>query len=361
MRTVVFSSPWPRLSLDSVHEAFSAGWQQPGEPDKGSPYDIRFCPLPLDGAGLVAATAALPQVGQEQHLTLADGTRCAWRFLPSSHANMPDGYVVFDASGLISGMSTWKVGAVYRELTERRGVSVPVFAYVPSATVSDGGAGFLAAVSGSEPPLDPASATEEELRLWWASFLADSRFGVIFDLEEPYLRPGIDALRGEPAEAGAQRAERERMVHALAATGMDVNPMLGQRAAGCGGGLGLLAVASAGAESVNTVTKTLAESVSWDEVDLAVVSVPVADWRMLRDSVVTVVAECASSHVVPVVVLAGAVDVGRRELSSIGVSSAYACRDDALAVGGLLAVDVDPADITARARAVARTWCRPSA
>lgn len=367
MRTLVFSSPWPGLTLDSVHEAFSAGWQGPSQAGESghsagqSSPDTTFCPLPLHGSGLVSAAAALPDAGVEQNLRLADGTSCTWRFVPSALPGWPDGYVVFDAADLISGMSTWKVGAVYRELVKRCDAGVPVVAYVPSATVSDGGAGFLAAVAGAEPPTNPASAAEGELCRWWETFVHHSRFGIIFDLEEPYLRPGIDALRGEPAEAGAQRAERERMVHALAAAGVDVNPLLGQSSAGCGGGLGLLALASAGAQAAHTVTKTLVESVPWQGTDLAVIAVPVADWRMLRDSVVTAVADQASEHVVPVVVLAGAVDVGRRELSSIGVSSAYACRDDALAVGGLLAVEVDKSDITERARAIARTWCRHNA
>lgn len=356
MKCVVFSSEWPALPLASVEGAISAGWAR-----RCSENDLTFVPLPLHGAGMVTAIGAMDGAGTVEELTLEDGTTVPWRRLASLGSQWPTGCVVFDATHLMAGMSTWKVGLTFRELAAHVGPDLPVVAYVPTATVSDGGSGFLAAVCGEPAPVEPGATDQEQLRQWWQDFAGNSRFGIVYDLVEPYLRPGIDALRGEPESAAAQRAERVKVVNALAECDVDVNPLLGQAFAGCGGGLGLLAAQSAGAMSACEIVALLVNQVPLDQADLALVAIPVADWRILRDSVVTVVADAASAQVVPVVVLAGAVDVGRRELSSIGVSAAYGCRDDALAVGGLLAVDVTAADITARAESVARTWAHPKA
>lgn len=351
MKCVVFCCEWPALSGEAIQEAISAAWLGYSPDD-----DLTFCALPLSGAGMVQSVQDLPGAGPTEELQLADGTTVPWRLLPGVLPQWPNGCAIFDAHPLLTGMSTWKVGAAYRSLCAAVAADLPIVAYVPTAVVSDGGAGFLAALAGEETPPQPGGTPAEQLQRWWQSFLADPRFGVLYDLAEPYLRPGIDALRGEPESAAMQRAERVSIVEALGAAGVDVNPWLGNDFAGCGGGLGLLAAGGAGGVSAMTVVNILVRRASLDGADLALIALPVADWRMLRDSVVTAVADAASALVVPVVVLAGAVDVGRRELSSIGVSAAYGCRDDALAVGGLLAVDVEPTDITTRAAGIARTW-----
>lgn len=75
------------------------------------------------------------------------------------------------------------------------------------------------------------------------------------------------------------------------------------------------------------------------------------DWRSLRDTALTVVAQAAAARGVPCVVLAGQVLVGRREAAAVGVDTAYAVADPA--------ADPDPAaGIAALAEEVARRWSR---
>lgn len=78
------------------------------------------------------------------------------------------------------------------------------------------------------------------------------------------------------------------------------------------------------------------------------------DWQSLRGKVVTAVAKRAMELGVPAVALAGQVQVGRRELLTVGVESAYPVARTPVEVAASLA---DPAGRLAdRAERVARTW-----
>jgi glycerate kinase len=80
------------------------------------------------------------------------------------------------------------------------------------------------------------------------------------------------------------------------------------------------------------------------------------DWQSLRGKVVAGVAHAALAVGTPVVVVAGQVDVGRREALAIGVESAYPVARTPEEVAAALA---DPhGTLAARAERVARTWSR---
>ncbi|HEX4697802.1 MAG TPA: glycerate kinase [Actinomycetes bacterium] len=165
------------------------------------------------------------------------------------------------------------------------------------------------------------------------------------------------AAHGFAAAKGADRAARDRLEERLRAWATETDGGLAVRpGAGAGGGIGF-ALMLLGAERVNG-TELVAGLTGLDArvraADLAVTALGALDWEALRGRVVVGVTQAAQRAGRPTVVLAGRVDVGRRELASVGVDGAYAADEvplgeDALDAGDLLAV------LAAR---VARTWSR---
>ncbi|HEY4314967.1 MAG TPA: glycerate kinase [Actinomycetes bacterium] len=165
------------------------------------------------------------------------------------------------------------------------------------------------------------------------------------------------AAHGFAAAKGADRAARDRLEERLRAWATETDGGLAVRpGAGAGGGIGF-ALMLLGAERVNG-TELVAGLTGLDArvrtADLAVTALGALDWEALRGRVIVGVTQAAQRAGRPTVVLAGRVDVGRRELASVGVDGAYAADEvplgeDALDAGDLLAV------LAAR---VARTWSR---
>lgn len=128
--------------------------------------------------------------------------------------------------------------------------------------------------------------------------------------------------------------------------------------AGAAGGLGfglflLGAVRESGAQAVIDAVG-LADRMAG--CDLAVTGEGCFDWQSLRGKVVTGVARTAQQAGRPVVVLAGQVQVGRREMLGIGVDAAYPV---ARSLDDVPAAMADPAGRLADlAERVARTWSR---
>jgi glycerate kinase len=98
---------------------------------------------------------------------------------------------------------------------------------------------------------------------------------------------------------------------------------------GAGGGLGF-GLSLIGAR-LRSGVQVVAEAIGLDEAltqtDLVVAGEGCFDWRSLRDSVVSDLAARALTVGVPVIVVAGRVEVGRRESTSIGVESCYPVAD----------------------------------
>ena len=88
--------------------------------------------------------------------------------------------------------------------------------------------------------------------------------------------------------------------------------------------------------------------------DLVVTGEGRFDWQSLHGKVAALVAERALPHAVPTIVVAGQVEVGRREWAAAGLAGAYAVADRDDLVAPALA---DPAGtLAARVARVARTW-----
>jgi glycerate kinase len=172
---------------------------------------------------------------------------------------------------------------------------------------------------------------------------------------------GVSALHAKEKGASAELAQRLDL--ALADFARAAVDALGQPqklvalpGSGAGGGLGfglflLGATREAGAA---LVTAAVGLPARLSAAQLVVTGEGNLDWQSLRGKVVTAVARLAQEVAVPTVAIAGQVLVGRRELLSVGVESAYPVARNPAEIAASLA---DPAGRLAdRAQRVARTW-----
>lgn len=152
-----------------------------------------------------------------------------------------------------------------------------------------------------------------------------------------------DALRPDLLAApGPARSAATRLTHAPGAGA----------AGGLGFGLSLLGGrlvpgAALVADAVGLDTRIAAA-------DLVVTGEGRFDWQSLHGKVASLVAERAMPHAVPAIVVAGQVEIGRREISAAGLAGAYAVAERPDEVSLALADPVGT--LAARARRVARTW-----
>lgn len=179
-----------------------------------------------------------------------------------------------------------------------------------------------------------ASAVEAELK--GASpgegQLLEAAFGHWADLVTRVLPPATDLLTGRPI-----RLER-------------------QPGAGVAGGLGhaVLALGGRVVDGAAFVAGRLGLDAAASRSHLLVTGEGSAGWRSLRRSVLTEVSGAGLRHGVPTVLVAGQVQIGRRDWMSAGLSGAYAVADRPERLADALA---DPAGTLAeRAARVARTW-----
>ncbi|HET9655966.1 MAG TPA: glycerate kinase [Kineosporiaceae bacterium] len=198
------------------------------------------------------------------------------------------------------------------------------------------------------------------LRARWA----DVELVIASDVDAPLTgfhgaSAGFAAQKGAtPEQAQAlDRALGDFAAAAVQACGLPQR-LSGQPGAGAAGGLGfgLLLLGARRVAGSQAVLDSVGMAERLGRNDLVVTGEGCLDWQSLRGKVVAGVAHAALRTGTPVIVLAGQVVVGRRELSSIGVESAYPVARTPPEVRASLA---DPAGTLAdRAQRVARTWSR---
>ncbi|MGQ0847457.1 MAG: glycerate kinase family protein [Sporichthyaceae bacterium] len=236
-----------------------------------------------------------------------------------------------------------------------------------SAT-NDGGAGALAAL-GAQPAdllrrggaglreldgLDLSAARER---------LAGVELLVATDVDAVLLglrgaSNGYGPQKGADADA-VQRLDAALEHFARAAQGATGLNMTGSLAiapgAGAAGGLGygLLLLGGRRVPGIATVMELTGLTKEISRADLVLTGEGCLDWQSLTGKVVSGVAAVATEHGVPCVVLAGRVEVGRRETAALGVASAYSV-EELLGVG-----QTNPAQaLRALAARVATNWSR---
>jgi glycerate kinase len=245
---------------------------------------------------------------------------------------------------------------------------------------NDAGAGLLAALGARAVDVDGNDATA----LLAAGGASLRRIGAVA------LRPALDAvaglelvaasdvdnpllgLRGATNGFGPQKGADDATVMELEGSLESFAHAVGRRAdgkdpavalgAGAAGGLGyaLLHLGATRVPGIATVLDTVDLAGHVARADLVVTGEGAFDWQSLRGKVVSGVADAALSQGRGCVVLAGRVDVGKREYLAVGVSGAYAVLDD-LHDRGLppeTAFDDPAASLAALAERAARTWSR---
>ena len=201
----------------------------------------------------------------------------------------------------------------------------------------DGGAGLLDALGATSRPPDRLSQGGAALAHLTSLDLAPAlaavdgiTLEVATDVDVPLLG-ARGAARGFAPQKGASPEQVEQLEAAMAHWGT----LLGRTAdgrsaavalgAGAGGGLGA-ALIRLGARRVPGIA-TVLEAVDLVDliagVDLVVTGEGAFDWQSLRGKVVAGVAAASMQRAVPVVVLAGRVEVSRREWITAGVAAAF--------------------------------------
>jgi glycerate kinase len=198
------------------------------------------------------------------------------------------------------------------------------------------------------------------LRARWA----DVDLVVASDVDAP-LTGFHGASAGFAEQKGAtseQAQELDRVLADFAAAAVQAcglsHRLAGMPGAGAAGGLGfaLLLLGGRRVAGSQTVLDTVAMTDRLRRSDLVVTGEGRFDWQSLRGKVVAGVAQVALVTGTPVIVVAGQVQVGRREMAAIGVKSAYPVARTPAEIRAALA---DPAGaLSERAQRVARAWSR---
>lgn len=143
---------------------------------------------------------------------------------------------------------------------------------------------------------------------------------------------------------------------ASARTASPAARLTGLPGAGAGGGLGF-GLALLGARIVSgsgLLADVVGLAARIAAADLVLTGEGRLDWQSLHGKVVAAVAQAALAAGVPTVVIAGQIEVGRREWGAAGIAGAYAVADSAEQLAASFA---DPAGtLSDRAERVARTW-----
>ena len=274
--------------------------------------------------------------------------------------------------------TTYGVGELL--LAARDAGALRVVVGLGGSSTNDAGAGLLAALGARAVDVDGADVTD----------LLRRGGGGLRRIAAVDLRPALDAvaglelvvasdvdnpllgLRGATNGFGPQKGADDATVMELEGSLESFARAVGRRAdgkdpavalgAGAAGGLGyaVLHLGAARVPGIATVLDTVDLAGHVGRADLVLTGEGAFDWQSLHGKVVSGVAEAALAQGRGCVVLAGRVDVGRREYLAVGVSGAYAVLDD-LRDRGLPADEAfahPAARLADLAERAARTWSR---
>ncbi|MFP5218350.1 MAG: glycerate kinase [Actinomycetes bacterium] len=358
------------LTAVEAATAIARGWLDAAPGD-----GVMTVPLSDGGPGLVEVLAAARRAAEVRTAVVEDPLG-----RPVAASWLLDGGTAWVESASACGLhlladgerdpgrtTTYGVGQLVRAALDA-GAGRVVVGLGGSAT-NDGGAGALAALGLSRldaagerlPPGGRALADvarlvgEPDPRLRAVELVAAT------DVDAPLLGlHGASAVYGP--QKGASRGDVLVLDAALSRWADVLEQHLGVavrdvRGAGAAGGLGaaLLAVGAQRERGLGLVADAVGVAQAVADVDLVVTGEGSFDATSLRGKVVSGVAALAAEHAVPCVVLAGQVQVGRREAAAAGIDAAYAVAD---AVGLEAALAEPAAELAELAARVAREWSR---
>lgn len=243
-----------------------------------------------------------------------------------------------------------------------------------SAT-NDAGAGFLAALGARATDASGRDVTyllanggaglSDIAQLDLSSVvtrIADVQIEVATDVDNPLL-----GLRGATNTFAPQKGADTAGVMRLEGALEKFAAVLGKRTdgktaalalgAGAAGGLGcaLIHLGATRTSGIDRILELSGFTQAVREADLILTGEGSFDWQSLSGKAVTGIGRAAAVRGVPVVVLAGRVDVGRREWQSIGIHGVYSMSDMVDEQTSLMAPQSTLSECSER---VARTWGR---
>ncbi|MBV9098531.1 MAG: glycerate kinase [Frankiaceae bacterium] len=334
------------LTAVEAAAAIADGWRSV------APYDdLDLLPLSDGGPGFVDVLAASLD-GRLVSVEVADPLRrpVPARFLVAGDTAYVESaqacglHLLAPAERDPSRTTTYGVGQLIQAAIETDGVRRVVVGLGGSAT-NDGGRGAWEVLGDAPLPagVELVAAT---------------------DVGNPLLGPnGASAVYGP--QKGADRAMVLDLDDRLRAWADDVEGRLGlpglrdRPGAGAAGGLGfaLFAWGAARVPGFDIVAAAVGLADRVEAADLAVTGEGSFDAQSLRGKVPAGVAAAAQDAGVPCVVVAGRVEVGRRDAAAAGVEASYAVTE-ALGVSPDAAVAAGAGGIRAAAAQVARAWAR---
>lgn len=373
------------LTAVQAAEAMAAGWS------RGAPHDdLTLAPLSAGGSGFLhVLEAALPTVTVATTVSdplgrsvpagvlLVDEGPSRTAYIESAQAAGLHLLAADERRPLLT--STYGVGQLI-DVALAEGADRIIVGLGGSAT-NDGGAGLLGALgAGDESALCRGGGGLADLRpeaLAGLPGLIERFHGVELVAATEELLPllglqGTSAVQAPAKGAGPVQAQSlegslGHLTDVVAAvrphrtdllTGLPRRPER-EPGAGAGGGMGYaLYLLGATRESAVEIVQR-----AWDfdgllrSHDLVITGEGRFDWASLRDSVAAGAAQAAGRLGRPAVVLAGQVQVGRRETMAAGVAGAYAVAERPADVARAMADPVGT--LAARAERLARTWSPP--
>lgn len=370
------------LSAGQAADAMAEGWKCRAPGDKltlvplsdGGPGFLDVLSRALDGT--MIPITVLDPLGRPVPATIlivdVDGRRTA--YLESAQACGLHLLGQGERNPLVT--STYGVGQLI-EAAVGEGASRVVVGLGGSGT-NDGGAGMLAALGAGDPTvlatggaalrdLDDAAlhglaGVRERLRtieLVLASDVDSPLLGfhgasAVFAPQKgatAEMTQELESSLGRFTEVVAKAVKPGRDL--LTGKAMRVDSEPGAGAAG-GLGYGLLLLGGRRVSGVQAVLDAVGFASMVHAADLVVTGEGTFDWQSMRGKVVAGVAQAGLTNGTPVVVIAGQVQVGRREMMELGISGSYAVAENPDQVAAALA---DPAGtLSARTARVATTW-----
>ncbi len=275
-------------------------------------------------------------------------------------------------SDSVMSASSYGVGELISAAVEK-GFKRIVIGLGGTAT-SDGGAGALAALgaiafdsSGNEIQAlkngvaDLLSIARMDLTAV-EKFLTGVTIEILTDVDNPLL-----GVRGTAIIFAPQKGATQLQVKEIELSLMHFSQLVGKRedgknpavalGAGAAGGLGfaLMRIGATRSEGIERVIQILGLKDAISKADLVITGEGKFDWQSLDGKAVTGVAKTALNLGKAVIVLAGQVEIGRRDWQTIGLSGAFSMEE----FRGLDQALAQPIETLAQlSERVARTWNR---
>lgn len=342
------------LSAPEAAQAIAAGWATAAPADE---FDL--APLSDGGPGFAESMAsAIGGTLRPVEITGPTGTPTV-----GAYAEQPATQTAYIESAQGCGLHLVPIDQRDPRSTTSRGVGELISAAIDrgftrlvvglgGTGTCDGGAGLLAALGARAFTADGSDVSHLLARGGGAltgisrldleparARVAGLTMDVATDVDVPLLGQR-GAARGFGPQKGATPVQVDELEAALQhwstllgrvdveGVSKDPSVLLG---AGAGGGIGagLLSLGARRAAGIQTVMGAAGIAERAARADLVVTGEGAFDWQSLRGKVVSGVAELANAYLRPVVVLAGRVDVGRREWSGLGISAVYSCVEEA--------------------------------